>query len=77
MIGDIRRLLGTRPFQPFVVVTTGGNRHPVPTAEQAGLSPRGTRVVICFDDDSGVTVPGLHICAVEEGAPQTLRSGPG
>lgn len=73
MIDDMRRLLGTRPFQPFVVVTTGGNRYPVPTAEHAGLSPRGTRLVIWFDDGSGVTVPGLHIGAVEEVTPQKLR----
>ena len=33
-----------------------------------GIHPRGTRVVIWFDDDSSVTVSGLHIVAIEKAA---------
>lgn len=72
MIRLIEQRLLTRPFKPFYVVTTGGNRYPVPTSEHAGLSPRGTQVVIWFDDGGNVVVPGLHICAVEEQAPHPL-----
>jgi len=66
MIGDIREHLQARPFVPFSVVTSGGNRYEVPTCDHADVNPRGTRVVIWFDDDSSVTVAGLHVTAIEK-----------
>ncbi len=67
MIGDIRQLLAANPFEPFIVVTTGGNSYTVPTSDHAGISPSGGRLVIWFDDDSSVTIAGLHIVALESG----------
>jgi hypothetical protein len=75
MIGDIRQHLQAAPFEPFTIVTSSGRRCPVPTADHVGLNPGGSRVVVWFDDDSSVTVAGLHVVALEKGLP--LSSGNG
>ena len=68
MIGDIRQHLKASPFEAFTIVTSSGwGRYPVPTSDHAGLNPRGTRAVVWFDDDSSVTVAGLHVVAIEKG----------
>ncbi len=67
MIGDIRRLLEAGAFEPFSIVTSSGNSYRIASADHAGINPRGSRVVIWFDDDSSVTVSGLHIVAIEKG----------
>lgn len=69
MIEDVRQHLLARPFEPFVIVTSSGHRYRVPTAEHAAINPKGSRVVVWFDDGSGVTLSGLHITAVEKGVP--------
>lgn len=68
MIADIRQHLEVALFEPFTIVTTSGMRYPVSTADHASLNPRGSRVVVWFDDDSSVTISGLHIAAIEKGA---------
>jgi len=70
MISDVRRLLLATPFEPFVVATTAGCQYRVPIADHAGLHPNGGRMVIWFDDDSSVTVSGLHIAAIEKERPR-------
>ena len=70
MTVDIRQHLSVRPFEPFVIVTSGGTRYRVPTAEHADVHPRGNRAVVWFDDGSSVTVAALHIAAIEK---DTLR----
>ncbi len=67
MIGDIRRCLAAAPFEPFTIVTSSGRRYPVPSADHANSNPRGTRVVVWFDDDASVTIAGLHVAAIEKG----------
>jgi hypothetical protein len=67
MGGDIRQHSDGAPFEPFTIVTSRGRRYPVPTADQAGLNPQATRVVVRFDDDSSVTIAKLHIAAIEKG----------
>lgn len=70
MIQDIRQRLSARPFEPFYVITSGGTRYRVASAEHAGINPQGNRVMIWFDDGSGVDVAGLHIVALEREAPR-------
>ena len=65
MIADVRRLLSARPFQRFSVVTSSGDRYRVLSPDHAGLNPQGTRVLVWFDDETGVVVSGMHIAAVE------------
>lgn len=67
MIGDIRQHLEAAPFEPFTIVTSSGRRYPVPSADHAGLNPSASRVVVWFDDESSVTIAGLHVVALEKG----------
>jgi hypothetical protein len=75
MIGDIRQHLQAAPFEPFTIVTSSGRRYAVPSADHAGLNPRASRVVVWFDDDSSVTVAGLHVVAIEKGLPLGRGNG--
>lgn len=68
MIADVRQRLQAGPFEPFVIVTSSGHRYRVPSADHAGISPQGSRVIIWFDDESSVDIAGLHIVAIEREA---------
>jgi len=71
-IEDIQRLLGQRPFVPFLIVTRSGQSYRVASAEHTGINPRGSRVHVWFDDDTGVTIAEANIVALEkEVAPAT------
>ena len=74
MIGDVRQFLHTGPFEPFVIVTSSGNRYRIHSADHATINPQGSRVVVWFDDESGVIISGLHIAAVEREAPQKAKA---
>ena len=72
-IADIQRLLGQRPFIPFLIVTRSGQSYRVASGEHAGINPRGSRVHVWFDDDTGVTIAELNVVAVEkEVSPATV-----
>jgi hypothetical protein len=76
MIGDIRQHLEAVPFEPFTIVTSSGRRYSVPSADHAGLNPRGSRVVVWFDDDdASVTIAGLHVVAIEKGVRASAGHG--
>ena len=70
MIADIRQLLTARPFEPFFILTSGGNRYSVRSGEHAAVDPQRSRVVVWMDDGSSVTISGLHIAALEKEAAQ-------
>ena len=70
MIDDVRRLLSARPFERFSIVTSSGKQYEVPSPDHAGLNPASSRIVVWFDDDSSVTLPALHIAAIEKTATQ-------
>lgn len=67
-MADVRQHLAAGPFEPFAIITSSGHRYRVSSADHAGIHPRGSRMVIWFDDDSSVTVSGLHIVAIEKEA---------
>jgi len=69
MIDGIRQLLQAGSFEAFTIITSSGNRYRVDSADHAGINPQGTRIVVWFDDNSSVTLSGLHITAVEKEAP--------
>ena len=72
MVAEIRQILEARPFRPFHVLTSGGNRYRVASADHADISPSGNQIIIWFDDEGSITVAGLHIVAVEkEPVPQS------
>jgi hypothetical protein len=66
MTPDVRQHLSTIPFKPFSIVTSSGHRYPVPSADHAGINPRGSRMVIWFDDGGSVTISVLHVAAIED-----------
>ena len=74
MIADIRQFLSAAPFEPFVIITSSGNRYRVASREHAGINPQGSRVVVWFDDNSSVTLSGLHIAALEKDAPPNAKA---
>jgi len=74
MIEEVRHPLKAGPFDPFAIVTSSGHRYDVPSADHAGINPRGDRVVIWFDDGSSITLSALHITAVEKPAAKNGHS---
>jgi hypothetical protein len=70
MISDIRRLLDTRPFAPFSVVSSSGQHYRISSPDHAGINPQGSRLLVWFDDDSEVIVSAMHIAAIEMERPQ-------
>ncbi len=66
MVGNVKRLLSARPFVPFTIVMTRGSRYPVPTPDHCGIDPQSSRVVVWFDDGSGITIAGLHMASLEQ-----------
>jgi hypothetical protein len=39
------------------------------------LNPGASRVVVWFNDDSSVTIAGLHVVAIEKGLPSGTGNG--
>jgi len=74
MIADVRHFLESGPFEPFVIVTSSGNRYRVPSADHATINPQRSRVVVWFDDESGVIISGLHIASVEKESPEKAKA---
>ena len=62
------------PFEPFAIVTSSGIRYRVPSADHATINPQSSRVVVWFEDESGVIISGLHIAAVEKEGPQKAKA---
>ena len=65
MIGAVRKLLTAQPFVPFAIMTIGGNRYDVPRPGHCAIDPQSSRVVVWFDDGSGLIVAGQHIASLE------------
>ncbi len=72
MIQRIKELLAAAPFVPFKIKTSDGNEYIIVTSDHAAVTPNSGRVFVFGDDDRTVTLAGLHIVAVEEGA-QSVR----
>lgn len=75
MMEGVRQQLEAGPFESFAIITSSGHRYEVPSADHAGISPKGNRVIIWFEDDSSVTISALHIAAVEKRA--SAKNGQG
>lgn len=66
MGSEIRQCLHAAPFEPFTILTSGGERYAVPTADHASANPPGNRVVVWFNDGSSVMLASLHIVSIEK-----------
>ncbi len=67
MTADIRQFLEARPFVPFSIITSSGKNYRVATPDHVSINPKGTRVIVYFDDDSHVAITPLHISSLEQG----------
>lgn len=65
MIADALRLLAVRPFQPFSVVTSAGQKYRVECPDHAHADPQRTRFTLYLDDGGSVLLPALHIAGIE------------
>lgn len=71
MTDTIRLFMNAEPFKPFVIKTSDGNQYRVKHPDYVAISPKGGRVTVYVDDETGAMLTALHIVAVE---PQRLRS---
>ncbi len=74
MIDKIRPMLEAVPFQSFVIITSSGHRYHVPTRDHASIDPRGTRILVWFDEGGDVVVSALHVVAVERETSASTQS---
>jgi hypothetical protein len=74
MIADVRHFLESGPFEPFVIVTSSGNRYRIPSADNATINSQRSRVVVWFDHESGVIISGLQIASVKKEAPEKAKA---
>jgi hypothetical protein len=65
MIGDIRNRVDVVPFVPFDIVTSSGARYHIRTRDHLGFNPKGTRVVVWFDDGGSAILAPLHITSLD------------
>ncbi|PYJ11646.1 MAG: hypothetical protein DMF06_01990 [Verrucomicrobia bacterium] len=66
MTPDVHQHLSAAPFESFSIVTSRGHRYAIASPDHASIHPRGSRVVVWFDDDSSVTLSAMHIVAIEK-----------
>ncbi len=61
---NMRQFLNTKPFEPFLVVMSGGDRHLVKHPENALLTK--TKMVIANPEDDTLAICALlHVASVE------------
>jgi hypothetical protein len=69
MIADVRSRLERVPFVPFLIRTSNGHEHSVPTVDYAKISPRGNRVVVFTDEGATAILGPIHINSVIDSQP--------
>ncbi len=69
MIGDLRRVIATRPFVPFTIYTGDGEHMRVATVDHIAVSPTGARIVVFADDDSVIHVSPLLVARIVVDSP--------
>jgi hypothetical protein len=69
---EVVQLIRAEPFQPVLVVTSSGDRYPIPHPELARLLPGGIMYIFqptasdATTDERVVRVSCLHIASVEQ-----------
>ncbi len=51
MTGEIRRLVSAKPFVPFTIHMGDGGSVRVPTQDHILVLPKGSRVIVSYDND--------------------------
>ncbi len=65
MLAKIMKLQEAAPFRPFVMVTSSGKAHEVPTPDNLTITRILRRIDIEYSDGSWAEIIPLHVAAVE------------
>ena len=76
MISDIRKLINSAPFVPFIIHLADGGQVRVPTVDHVAISPTGGRVIVFADDDTHDVVPPLLMSRITVDSQPTTRGQP-
>jgi hypothetical protein len=60
---EIRRLQKALPFEPFTVITSGGNRYRVASPKHMHIHPQGTQLRIWIDG-GGITFASRNVASI-------------
>lgn len=65
MTDTIRMFMNAEPFTPFLIKTSDGKQYRVKHPDYVAISPKGGRVTVYADEETGTMLTALHIVAVE------------
>jgi hypothetical protein len=65
MTDTIRSFMNAEPFTPFVIKTSDGRQYRVRHPDYVAISPKGGRVTVYADEETGTMLTALHLVAVE------------
>ena len=65
MTDTIRMFMNAEPFTPFLIKTSDGKQYRVRHPDYVAISPKGGRVTVYADEETGTMLTALHIVAVE------------
>jgi hypothetical protein len=65
LAGTIKQKLMNNPFEGFIITMNDGRKFKITHPDYADVSPKGTKVIIYFDDDSSIDLSSILIASVE------------
>ena len=71
MTDTVRYFMNAEPFVPFFIRTSDGKQYRVRHPDYVAISPKGGRVTVYDNEETGAMLSALHIVAVE---PQRVRA---
>lgn len=71
MTDVVRKFMHADPFVPFMVKTSDGKQYRVKHPDYVAISPKGGRITVYAEEETGTMLSALHIVAVE---PQRSRT---
>ena len=66
MTNEVRRLMNAEPFVPFMIRTSDGRQYRVKHPDYVAISPKGGRITVYANEETGTMLSALHVVAVEE-----------
>ena len=66
MTNEVRTLMNAEPFVPFVIRTSDGRQYRVKHPDYVAISPKGGRITVYANEETGTMLSALHVVAVEE-----------
>ena len=66
MTNEVRTLMNAEPFVPFVIRTADERRYRVKHPDYVAISPKGGRITVYANEETGTMLSALHVVSVEE-----------